>query len=90
MCRICGHAKCAVIFSHPDTPLFIGILGPGAPREIAHAIEMALSDPDYRARLTEVSRGVAAREHGGRVAQLLSDFDISQALVPKSFFAAMP
>jgi len=56
------------------------------PGEIAEAIEMALNDPEYRVRLEEVSRVVAAREHGGRVAQLLRDFDISRAQTPKSFF----
>jgi SAM-dependent methyltransferase len=35
-CRVCGHGTCTTIFSHPDTPLFIGILGPSVPRGIAN------------------------------------------------------
>ena len=34
-CRICDHTDCSVIFSHPSTPLFIGILGPRTPNEIS-------------------------------------------------------
>ena len=34
-CRMCDHADCSVIFSHPSTPLFVGILGLGTPSEIS-------------------------------------------------------
>ena len=35
-CRVCGQEGFREIFSHSDTPLFIGILGPRTPVELRH------------------------------------------------------
>ena len=35
-CRICGHDKHQEIFSHSNTPLFVGILGPDTPEQLAN------------------------------------------------------
>lgn len=33
-CRVCGHADLAVCFTHPDTPLFVGIEAPDTPPDL--------------------------------------------------------
>ena len=35
-CRICGRAERQEIFSHPNTPLFVGILGPDTPKNLSN------------------------------------------------------
>ncbi len=35
-CRICGHTVHREIFSHPETPLFIGIVGENTPDDLAN------------------------------------------------------